>query len=146
MRRLWYNLDDAQWLRKSLGLHGCKIAIRLDFLRRAPTGEILCQDRRYFVTSLAPDLVWAYDFLRLIRGHWQVENCLPYFSKHRVKDRWWAEDRHGTRRPGLGAVFAALTNAAVSVLRLLPGTEPILRVRTEQIQWNPTPVLNHLGF
>jgi hypothetical protein len=128
-------------LRESLGLHGCEIAIRLDFLRRAPTGEILYEERRYFVTSLDPSLLSAYDLLRLIRGHWQVENCL-----HFVKDRWWDEDRHWTRRPGLGAVFAALTNAAVSVLRLLPGAEPILRARTEQIQWNPTHALNHLGF
>ena len=141
MRRLWYNLDDAKWLRESLGLHGCEIAVRLDFLRRGPTGEILYEERRYFVTSLDPDLVSAYDLLRLIRGHWQVENCL-----HFVKDRLWDEDRHWTRRPGLGVVFAALTNAAVSVLRLLPGTEPILRARTEQIQWNPTTVLNRLGF
>ena len=41
VRRLWYNWDDAEWLRESLGLHGCTIAIRLDFLRRSPGGEIL---------------------------------------------------------------------------------------------------------
>ena len=72
MRRLWYNLDDAQWLRESLGLHGCEIAIRLDFLRLSPTEEILYQERRYFVTSLDPDLVSACDLLRLIRSHWQM--------------------------------------------------------------------------
>ncbi len=141
MRRLWYNLADAEWLRESLGLHGCQIAIRLDFLRRSPNGEILFQERRYYVTSLDPSQVSLLDLLRFIRGHWQVENCL-----HFVKDRWWDEDRHWTSRPGLGAVFASLTNAAVSVLRLLPDSEPILRARTEQIQWNPASVLKLLGF
>jgi len=49
-----------------------------------------------------------------IRGHWQVENCL-----HFIKDRWWDEDRHYTKRPGLAESFASLTNAALSVLRLI---------------------------
>lgn len=141
MRRLWYDLDTAEWLRESLGLHGCQIAIRLDFLRRSSAGEILFHERRYYVTSLDPSQVSLFDLLRWIRGHWQVENSL-----HFVKDRWWDEDRHWTKRPGLGAVFASLTNAAVSVLRLLPGEERILRARTEQIQWNPTAALNSLGF
>ena len=79
--------------------------------------------------------------MRFIRGHWQVENCL-----HFVKDRWWDEDRHWTKRPGLAAVFASLTNAALSVLRLLPDPEPILRAKTEKFQWNPTPVIKMLGF
>jgi len=134
-------LDDAKWLQESLGLHGCEIAIRLDFIRRSFTGEILFRERRYFVTSLAPSSVTVRDLLRLIRGHWQVENCL-----HFVKDRWWDEDRHWTSRPGLGAVFAALTNAAISVLRLLPEAQPILRARAERIQWNPTATIKQFGF
>ena len=64
-------------------------------------------------------------------GDWQVENCL-----HFVKDRWWVEDRHWTKRPGLAPVFASLTNAAVSVLRLLSGAE--------KIQWNPKNILKTL--
>ena len=35
-------------------------------------------------------------------------------------------------------VFAALTNAAISALRMLPNPEPILRAETEKFQWNPT--------
>jgi hypothetical protein len=122
-------------------LHGCQIAIRLDFLRCSLKGDILFYERRYYVTSLDPSQVSAFDLMRLIRGHWQVENCL-----HFVKDRWWDEDRHWTKRPGLAAVFASLTNAALSVLRLLPDSEPNLRAKTEKIQWNPTPVCKLLGF
>ena len=69
MRRLWYDLVDAEWLRDSLGLHGCQIAIRLDhFHRSTTTGEILFYERRYFVTSLDPSLVSTLDLMRLIRG------------------------------------------------------------------------------
>ena len=124
-----------------MGLHGCEIAIRLDFIRRLPTGEILFQERRYFLTSLSPDKVTVRDLLRLIRGHWQVENCL-----HFVKDRWWDEDRHWTSRPGLAKVLASLTNAAISVLRLLPCTEKILRAKAQKIQWNPKKTLKILGL
>jgi hypothetical protein len=83
-----------------------------------------------------PSQVSTLDLMRLIRGHWQIENCL-----HFVKDRWWDEDRHWTKRPGLGAVFAALTNAAISVLRMIPDPEPIRRAKTEKIQWNPDSIL-----
>ena len=128
-------------MRDALGLHGCQIAIRVDFLRRTFQGEILFHERRYYVTSLDPSSISAMGLLRLIRGHWQIENCL-----HFVKDRWWDEDRHWTSRPGLAEVFASLTNAAISVLRLLPDQEPILRAKTEKIQWNPEPTIKKLGF
>ena len=127
----------AEWL----GLHGCRIAMRLDRFHRSTTGEILFYERRYFVTSLDPSQVSTLDLMRLIRGHWQIENCL-----HFVKDRWWDEDRHFLKRPGLAAVFAALTNAAISTLRMLPNPEPILRAETEKFQWNPTNTLKTFGF
>ncbi|MDR0521942.1 MAG: transposase, partial [Planctomycetaceae bacterium] len=53
---------------------------------------------------------------KFIRGHWQVENSL-----HWLKDRYWREDKHKLRKPGLGMIYASLTNLAVSVLQLLPG-------------------------
>lgn len=54
---------------------------------------------RYFATSLDPGS--AGGLLRLIRGHWCVENNLRY-----EKDRWRDEDRHSCRRPGLAQRFA----------------------------------------
>ena len=148
MRRLWYNLPDAAWLRDALGLHGCRIAMRLDHFHRSHTGEILFYERRYFVTSLDPSQVSTLDLMRLIRGHWQIENCL-HFVKDRWWDvllRWWHEDRHWTKRPGLAAVFAAMTNAAISTLRMLPNHEPILRAETEKFQWNPKNALKTFGL
>jgi predicted transposase YbfD/YdcC len=63
---------------------------------RSAAGEILSDESRYFVTSLDPASVTSSELQSYIRGHWQVENCL-----HFIKDRWWDEDRHYTKRPGL---------------------------------------------
>lgn len=67
------------------------------------------------------------------RKSWNTNQLarLPGLFQHRI-------DPRDVRFP-LGAVFAASTNAAISVLRLLPEQEPIVRARTEQIQWNPLP-------
>ncbi len=71
--------------------------------------------------------------LRLIRGHWCVENNLHY-----EKDRWRDEDRHVCRRPGLAPRVHALLTAAVSVLQVLkPGSpdEP-LKARADALNWD----------
>jgi hypothetical protein len=81
---------------------------------RSADGAIRSRESRYFVTSIDPASVTASELQSYVRGHWQVENCL-----HFIKDRWWDEDRHYTKRPGLAEVFASLTNAALSVLRLI---------------------------
>jgi len=76
---------------------------------RADDGEIVLHDTRYYVCSLDPEQVTAADLLRHVRQHWRIENSL-----HFLKDRWWDEDRHHTRRPGLSACMAAINNAALS--------------------------------
>lgn len=88
---------------------------------------------RYFATSLDPLAVSAAGLLRLIRGHWCVENNL-----HHEKDRWWDEDRHSCRRPGLAERFATLLSAAVSALQVLkPGEiEEPLKARADALNWD----------
>jgi hypothetical protein len=108
---------------------------------RSADGAIRSHESRYFVTSLNPASVTASELQSYVRGHWQVENCL-----HFIKDRWWDEDRHYTKRPGLAEVFASLTNAALSVLRLIHATSQPLRAAAEAIQWSPLGVLRRLGF
>jgi hypothetical protein len=77
-----------------------------------------------------------------IRGHWQVENCL-----HFIKDRWWDEDRHYLRRPGLAERLAALTDAALTALRLSGqfSKGDSIRARAEQLCWRPRLALKLLG-
>jgi len=117
------------------------MVIRADREVRSAEGAILSCETRYFVTSLDPDLVTSLDLHAYIRGHWEVENCL-----HFIKDRWWDEDRHYTKRPGLAEAFASLTNVALAVLRLLNPPDEPLRATAERIQWRPGPILSYLGF
>jgi hypothetical protein len=92
----------------------CRIALCVDRETRSREGVVLSCDSRYITTSLDPGSVTASGLQSYVRDHWQVENCL-----HFVKDRWREEDRHYTKRPGLADCFAALTNAALSILRLI---------------------------
>jgi hypothetical protein len=108
---------------------------------RAADGTVLLHDSRYFVTSRDPGTISSATLHSYIRGHWQVENCL-----HFIKDRWWDEDRHYTKRPGLADSFASLTNAALSVLRLIHPLDQPLRATAEKVQWSPLPALHRLGF
>ena len=134
-------MDDAEYIRERLNFPHCQIVIRVDRGVRSANDEILSHDSRYFATSIDPASVTASELQSYIRGHWQVENCL-----HFVKDRWWDEDRHYTKRPGLAEVFASLTNAALSVLRLIHTAEQPLRATAERTQWRPSFLLYRLGF
>jgi predicted transposase YbfD/YdcC len=138
---LWVNLDDAEYIRKRLAFPDCQIILRVDREVRSPDGKILLAESRYFATSLDPSSVTSSRLQSYVRDHWQVENCL-----HFVKDRWWDEDRHYTKRPGLAEVFASLTNAALSVLRLIHIAGQPLRATAETNQWRPGSLLHRLGF
>jgi hypothetical protein len=93
---------------------------------------LLSHDVRYFVSSLDPGQVTAADLLRYVRDHWRLENGL-YF----LKDRWWDEDRHNTRRPGLSACLAAINSAALSIHRLRSNPQLPVRAAADDIAWNP---------
>jgi hypothetical protein len=106
--------------------------VRVDRQTRTPDGTV-ASETRYFATSVDPAAVSAGHLLRLVRGHWSVENNL-----HFEKDRWWDEDRHVCRRPGLAERFTTLLSAAVSVLRALnPGApgEP-LKAQADALNWD----------
>jgi predicted transposase YbfD/YdcC len=137
---VWVDLDNADYIRQTLNLPGCRIALRVDRQLRKPDGEIVSHDVRYYITSLDPDQVSAADLLRYVRGHWQIENSL-----HFLKDRWWDEDRHHTRRPGLSAVLAAMNNIALSVHRLRsPSGQPV-RASADHLAWNSQHALKLLN-
>ena len=138
---MWVNLEDAQYIRERLDFPDCQIVLRVDHEVRSPDGKILLAESRYFATSLDPATITASGLQSYVRDHWQVENCL-----HFVKDRWWDEDRHYTKRPGLAEAFASLTNAALSVLRLIHIAGQPLRATAETTQWRPSSLLHRLGF
>lgn len=110
----------------------------MDRSTRVADGTRTCETR-YFASSLDPAVVSPADLLRLVRGHWSVENNL-----HFEKDRWWGEDHHVCRRPGLAERFTTLLSAAVSVLRALnPGRpgEP-LRAQADALNWDIERAIN----
>jgi predicted transposase YbfD/YdcC len=113
-------------------LPSCQIALRVDREVRTSEGVVLSHDIRYFVTSLNPDQVTAGELLRHVRNHWRLENGL-----HFLKDRWWDEDRHHTRRPGLSACLAAINSAAITIHRLRSNPDLPLRAAADYIAWNP---------
>lgn len=98
----------------------------------ADDGAVRLSDTRYFLTSLDPDRVSAAQLLAHVRGHWQIENSLFF-----VKDRWWDEDRHWTRRPGLAEWLTHLTSIALSVLRLRADPRRPLRAQADRINAQP---------
>jgi len=101
----------------------------------------LSHDTRYFITSLDPSDVTPSDLQKIVRDHWQIENSL-----HFVKDRWWDEDRHYLSRPGLGQVFATLTNFALSILRILQPPGDSLVETAENIRYSPRKTLQIIGL
>ena len=139
MRRVWIDLDNAEYIRETLKLPGCRIALRVDRELRNSRGVVVSCDTRYYVSSLDPDQVTAADLLRYVRGHWQVENGL-----HFLKDRWWDEDRHHTRRPGLSAIMTGLNSIALSIHRLRSDPNLPLRAAADHLAWTPAAALTML--
>lgn len=84
------------------------------------------------MTSLDPDDVTADELLSTVRNHWQIENC-QFF----LKDRWWDEDRHWTRRPGVSHWLAYLTTAATTALRIYCNPREPLRAQADRIRCFP---------
>lgn len=138
---MWLDLDNTQYIREQLRFPGCQIALRVDRDVIAEDGTVRLSDSRYFVTSTDPGSIRADQLLASVRNHWQVENSVFF-----LKDRWWDEDRHWTRRPGLSQWLAHLTTAATCVLRIFNTTAQPLRAYADSINWTPRLGLEILGL
>jgi predicted transposase YbfD/YdcC len=129
-------------MRTHLNFVGAQLALRVDRELRDAEGTQVLLETRYFVSSLDPDQVTPQELLKHVRGHWQVENCL-----HFIKDRWWDEDRHYTKRPGLADTLAALLNMALTLLRLADVFDEDLpmRGRADHLAGRPLKALQVIG-
>jgi hypothetical protein len=132
VRRIWCDTRTAEYARQALTFPGLRVVLRVDRHTRAPDGTRTSQTR-YFATSLDPATVSAAHVLRLIRGHWCVENNLHY-----EKDRWWDEDRHSCRRTGLAERFTTLLSAVISALQVLKpgGPDEPLKAQADALNWD----------
>ena len=140
-RRLWLDLENTEYIRETLAFPGCQIALRVDRDVIADDGAVRLSDTRYFLTSVDPATIRADELLAAVRNHWQIENSVFF-----VKDRWWDEDRHWTRRPGLSEWLAQLTTAATMVLRIFRSSSEPLRAHADYINWDPCQGLEILGL
>ena len=131
-RRLWLDLETADYARQTLSFPGLRILLRVDSETRG-AGADPKTETRYFAASVDPDRVRPDELLAAVRGHWQVENGL-----HFIKDRWWDEDRHYSTRPRVALGFAVLLNAVVTVLRASadPEDNRPLRARADALAWD----------
>ncbi|MDR0327347.1 MAG: transposase [Planctomycetaceae bacterium] len=94
---------------------------------------------RYFITSLEPARTKPEDLQRLIRGHWQVENCL-----HWMKDRYWEEDKHYLKHAG--NLFAEMTSAVLTLLQRIKKGKESIKALAEDFHYAPGKLLQLLGF
>ena len=86
---------------------------------------VTTQETHYLITSLPPDEAPPRRLLKLIRGHWEIENRL-----HWVRDVTFDEDRCQVRSGAAPQVMAALRNTAIALLRCLGATNIAAALRT----------------
>ena len=115
--------EPVAYIREATAFPGIELILRVDWDVSA-AGVPDRHETRYFVTSLAAEVVSPEQLLRWVRGHWCVENGL-----HFIKDRWWDEDRQWSTRPGLAERLAMLRDAALTALHVLPGVPEDLPIR-----------------
>ena len=93
---------------------------------------------RYVITSLGTQ-VSAARLLRLMRGHWGIENRLRY-----VRDFTMGEDGSQARAKSAPQVLAALRNLVVNMLRMSGATNIAATIR--HIAWQPNGALKLPGL
>lgn len=110
-RRLWCATATADHAREALDFPGPRAVPRVDCQTVSPDSATTTATR-YFARSLDPADVGPGQLLAVDRGPWQGEN-----RRHSEPDRWWDEDRHVGRRPGLAAGYPTVLSAALTALR-----------------------------
>ena len=93
---------------------------------------------RYAITSL-DESVGAAKLLRLVRGHWGIENRLHY-----VRDVTLGEDGSQVRTGSAPEVMAALRNVVIGMLRAAGWVNIAAGLR--DIGWQPGAALRLLGL
>ena len=140
VRKIFVNTADADFVRTAWNVPNCRTllcTIREVWKER----QLLSCEKRYFVSSLDAQVVLPERFLELVQGHWQIENRL-----HLIKDRWWDDDRQVLFRPGLGEIWSALTDLALSLLRSVGEKGKTMPRRAMQVAQKPLSYLKMMGY
>ena len=113
-------------------LYGRKQAVRIERQRHVIKSGKTSTETVYGLTSLGPEKAGPKELLAIVRHHWQIENRLHY-----VRDVTYDEDRCRARVGNLPRNLAALTNAAISIVRCgrtfdyLPNANRYFAARTQ---------------
>ena len=140
VRKIVVNTVDADYIREAWDVPNCRTllcTVREVWKDR----KLISRQQRYFISSLDASKVSPERFLALVQGHWQVENRL-----HLLKDRWWDEDKHALFRPGLGEMWSALTNLALSLLRLYGEKGKAITMLALKIALQPLATIEKWGY
>jgi predicted transposase YbfD/YdcC len=81
------------------------------------TGEIICHETFYAVTSLSPEQAKPVDLLKLWQAHWRIE------SVHWLRDAVFCEDHSTTRTAHAHQTLAAFRNLAISLIHVWRGAQ-----------------------
>lgn len=90
----------------------CRVHREVEYVSGRRTGTCT-SEWAYALTSLTPTQADPSRLLQVWRGQWQIENGLHY-----VRDVAWGEDASQIRCGQGPAVFAALRNTALGLMRL----------------------------
>jgi hypothetical protein len=131
---------DADFVREAWDVPNCRTLI-CKVREVWKEGKRLSCTKRYFVSSLDAQVVSPERFLELCCGHWQVENRL-----HLVKDRWRDGDKHALFRPGLGEIWSAMTDLAVSLLWTLGERGKPITKKAMEMAMKPIRFIKKCGY
>jgi len=106
-RRVWAT-DELGWLEQAGDWPGLRTVVVVEADREV-IGQDRSVERRYFITSLAPD---AEALGRAVRGHWGIENGL-----HHVLDVSFHEDDSRIRRGHGAENMSRLRRIALNLLK-----------------------------
>ncbi|GAB4453759.1 MAG: hypothetical protein Kow00120_23660 [Anaerolineae bacterium] len=112
-RTLWASVD----LNGYLDWPGLAQVLCLERTFYYPKQDKTLVERAYGITSLRPDQLDLDTLLTRWRGHWAIEN-----KDHWVRDVIMGEDASRMRTGNLPQAFAALRNAALSLVKMLGHT------------------------
>jgi len=100
-------------LNETVGWPGARQVFEIHRARVERTSGKLHEETVYGITSLSPARANPVRLMKLIRGHWSIENNL-----HWVRDVDFDEDRSQVRKGNTPQVMAAIRNTALSALNL----------------------------
>ena len=125
VRRLWISTD-TEWLPKRETWVDLSSIVMIEHERHTQSGMSLAQ--RFFISSLA---VEPHEMLRIIRGHWGIENRL-----HWQLDVTFGEDASRIRKDHGPQNFSTLRRTALSLLKQDTTCKTGIAIKRQNAGWD----------